>query len=196
MSSRAFSRVSLLGLLVLAGALGLHVSTFIQGVYAGPDANLLVFAEASSFARLDDVDPGGWFYQAVLYNPAASNVTVTGLRWWYRALTAGEDFIDDTRNARCLDSRYFSSLPTVWVSANGDTTIWEYANGTISITVPAKEVIVTWIEVPTNSRNTNNIGLIYYVEACVGSQWISSPFYSSHSGHDKIDSTVFRLIST
>jgi KaiC/GvpD/RAD55 family RecA-like ATPase/PKD repeat protein len=192
MSSRSFSRVSLLGLLVLVGALGPHVSTFIQGVYASPDANLLVFAEASSFARLDDVDPSGWFYRAVLYNPMNSNVTVTGLRWWYRALTAGEDFIDDTRNARCYDSRYFSNLPTVWVSANGDTTTWQYANGTISITVPAKEVIVTWIEVPTNSRNNNGIWLIYYVEASVGSQWISSPFYLSHSGHDKIDSTVFR----
>ena len=155
-------------------------------------SSLLVFAEASSFARLDDIDPSGWFYQAVLYNPTDSNITVTGLRWWYQAFTPGTDFIDDTRNARCYDSRYFSNLPSVWVSGSGDRTRWEYANGTISITVPAKEINVTWIEVPTNSRNDQAIVTTYYVEACVGSQWISSPFYLSHSGHDKIDSTVFR----
>jgi len=191
MSSRPFSRVSLLGLLVLVGALGLHVSTFIQGVYAGPDTNLLVFAEASSFSRLDDIDPSGWFYQAVLYNPTDSDIVVTGLRWWYNA-SVGVDFIDDVRNARCYDSRYFSNLPTVWVSGADDRTRWEYANGTISIIVPAKEIIVTWIEVPTNSRNNQDIPTTYYVETCVGSQWISSPLYVSHSGHDKIASTVFR----
>ncbi len=153
--------------------------------------DLLVFAEASSFARLDDVDPSGWFYQAVLHNPTESNIIVTGLRWWYKA-SLGVDFIDDTRNARCYDSRFFSNLPTVWVSPSGDETRWEYAEGTISLNVPAKEMIITWIEVPTNSRNNQTIQTTYYVEACVNSQWLSSPSYISHSSHDKLASTVFR----
>ncbi|MCZ2855753.1 MAG: PKD domain-containing protein [Candidatus Bathyarchaeota archaeon] len=152
---------------------------------------MLVFAEAPSFARLDDIDPSGWFYQAVLYNPTDNDMVVTGLRWWANA-SAGVDFIDAMRNAKCYDSRYFSNLPTVWASANEDRTRWEYANGTISMTIPPKEIIVTWTEVPTNSRNNNATLTTYYVEACVGSQWISSPLYASHCGHDKIASTVFR----
>ncbi|MGD8506887.1 MAG: hypothetical protein PVF15_09545, partial [Candidatus Bathyarchaeota archaeon] len=159
-------------------------------VYCQP-SDLLVFAETASFARLDDIDPCGWFYQAVLYNPTDSDIAVTGLRWWYNT-TSGVDFIDDTRNAKCFDSRYFSNLPTVWISASDDRTKWEYPNGTISITVPAREIVLTWIEVPTNSKNTDTILTTYYVEACVGSQWISSQLYLSHSGHDKIVSTVFR----
>ncbi len=172
-------------------ALSRFLSFYMPSVRSRP-SSLLVFAEASSFVRLDDIDPSGWFYQAVLYNPTDTNITVTGLRWWYQALTPGTDFIDDTRNARCYDSRYFSNLPAVWVSANGDIAVWQYLNGTISVIVPAKEIIIAWIEVPTNSRNNAGIWLVYYVEACAGSQWISSPFYLSHSGHDKIDSTVFR----
>jgi len=155
-------------------------------------SSLLVFAEASSFARLDDIDPSGWFYQAVLYNPTDSDIVVTGLRWWYRTIIAATDLIDGWRNARCYDSRYFSTLPTGWVSANDDITVWQYVAGTISITVPSKEIIVTWIEVPTLSRNNDGIATVYYVEAYVGSQWILSPLYISHSGHDKIVSTVFR----
>jgi len=188
MSSRPFSRVSLLGLLVLVGALGLHVSTFIRGVYASPDTNLLVFAEASSFARLDDIDPSGWFYQAVLYNPTDSDIVVTGLRWWYNA---SEKLMDSSRDVRCYDSRHFSFLPDTY-NPNDRTIWWEYAAGDIAITIPAKEIIVTWIEVPTHSKNDDGILATYYVQAYVDGQWLSSPLYVSHSGHDKIASTVFR----
>ncbi|UCC27228.1 MAG: PKD domain-containing protein [Candidatus Bathyarchaeota archaeon] len=127
----------------------------------------------------------------MLYNPTDNDVVVTGLRWWCNA-SAGVDFIDAMRNAKCYDSRYFSNLPTGWASASEDRTRWEYPNGTISLTIPPKEIIVTWIEVPTNSRNNNVTLTTYYVEACSGSQWISSPLYDSHGGHDKITSTVFR----
>ncbi len=166
------------------------LSLNITSVCSQP-TDLLVFAEASSFARLDDVDPSGWFYQVVLHNPTESDIVVTGLRWWYKA-TFGVNLINVTRNARCYDFRYFSNLPTVWVSPSGDQTKWEYADGTFSLTVPAKEIIITWIEVPTNSRNDQNIQATYYVEACVDGKWISSPPYTSHSGHDRLASTVFR----
>jgi PKD repeat protein/KaiC/GvpD/RAD55 family RecA-like ATPase len=176
--------------LFLLFALLQFLSFYIASVYS-QSSSLLVFAEAPSFARLEDIDPTGWFYQAVLYNPTDNDIVVTGLRWWYNA-SAGVDFIDGVRNVQCYDSRYFLNLPTVWVSGPDDVTRWEYINGTITITVPAKEIIVTWIEVPTNSRNNEGIVTTYYVEACVGSQWISSPLYVSHAGHDKICSTVFR----
>jgi len=164
------------------------LSFHIISVRAQP-SSLLIFAEASSFARLDPIDPSGWFYQAVLYNPTDSDIVVTGLRWWYNAST---DFIDGWRNARCYDSRHFSGLPSVWVSGDDDRTRWQYAAGTISLTVPPKSILVTWIEVPTYSRNNDGIVTTYYVEAYVDSQWISSPLYVSHSGHDKIASAVFR----
>jgi len=166
------------------------LSFHIISVRAQP-SSLLIFAEASSFARLDNIDPSGWFYQAVLYNPTDSDIVVTGLRWWYNA-SVGVDFIDAGRNARCSDSRYFLGLPSQWVSADDDAVRWQYNAGTISLTVPSKEIIVTWIEVPTNSRNDDGIATTYYVEVYVDGQWVSSPLYASHSGHDDAASTVFR----
>ena len=163
------------------------LSFHIASVRCQP-SSLLVFAEASSFARLDDIDPSGWFYQAVLYNPTDSDIVVTGLRWWYNA---SEKLMDSSRDARCYDTRYFSFQPATYNPV--DTTIWwEYAPGSISITVPAKEIILTWIEVPTNSKNDEGILATYYIQAYVDSQWLSSPLYVSHSGHDKATSTVFR----
>lgn len=190
MLSRPIPLLSLLGLLVLVGALGPNVSDSIQRVYASPDTNLLVFAEASSFARLNDIDPSGWFYQAVLYNPTDSDIVVTGLRWWYTA-KASVKMVDGSRDVKCYDSRYFSSLP-VTNMPNDRNIWWEYAPGSIFITVPAKEIIVTWIEVPPDSVNNDAIGATYYVVAYVDGQWLSSPLYDSHSGHDSAVSTVFR----
>jgi KaiC/GvpD/RAD55 family RecA-like ATPase/PKD repeat protein len=188
MLSRPVPLLSLFGLLVLVGALGLHVSAFIQRVYASPEPNLLVFAEAPSFARIDDIDPSGWFYQAVLYNPTDFDVTVTGLRWWYNST---ENFIEDARNARCYDSRYFSFPPSV--TGDQKATTWEYLAGSISLTVPAREIVVTWIEVPTRSvKNGETVLVTYYVQAYEGSQWISSPLYTSHAGGDNSVATVFR----
>ncbi len=149
---------------------------------------MLVFAEASSFARLNDIDPSGWFYQAVLYNPTDSDIVVTGLRWWYKASLK---MVDGSRDVKCYDSRYFSSLP-VTNMPNDKNIWWEYAPGTISIIVPAKEIIVTWIEVPTLSVNNEGISATYYVQAYVDGQWLSSPLYDSHSGHDNAVSTIFR----
>ncbi|MDH5635901.1 MAG: PKD domain-containing protein [Candidatus Bathyarchaeota archaeon] len=192
MPSRSVPLRILLGLLVLVGTLGLHLSALAQEVYVSSETNLLVFAEASSFARLDDIDPSGWFFQAVLYNPTDSDMVVTGLRWVYVAVE-GVDFIDASRDARCYDSRYFSNPPTVNVYASGNTTVWEYAAGTISLITPPKNIIVTWIEVPTNSRNSNGTLTAYFVQGYVNGEWITSPPYFSHSGHDLITSTVFRL---
>jgi len=151
-------------------------------------SSLLVFAEASSFARLNDIDPSGWFYQAVLYNPTDSDIVVTGLRWWYKA---SAKMFDGSRDVKCYDSRYFSSLP-VTNMPNDRNIWWEYAPGTISITVPAKEIIVTWIEVPTLSVNNEGISATYYVQGYVDGIWLSSPFYDSHCGHDNAVSTIFR----
>ena len=192
MPSRPVPLHILLGLLVLVGTLGLHVSALAQEVYVSSDTNLMVFAEASSFARLDDIDPSGWFFQAVLYNPTDSDMVVTGLRWVYVAVE-GVDFIDDSRDAKCYDSRYFSDPPTVNVSTSGNKTVWEYAAGTISLITPPKNIIVTWIEVPTNSRNSNGTLTAYFVQGYVNGEWITSPPYFSHSGHDFITSTVFRI---
>ncbi len=192
MLSRSVSLHILLGLLVLVGTLGLHVSALAQEVYVSSETNLLVFAEASSFARLDDIDPSGWFFQAVLYNPTDSEIVVTGLRWFYIAVE-GVDFIDAWRNAECYDPRYFLGPPTVWVSASGNTTVWEYAAGNISIIIPPKNIIVTWIEVPTNSRNNDGILTAYFVQGYVDGEWITSPPYFSHSGHDHSTSTLFRI---
>jgi len=166
------------------------LSFYIASVHS-QSSSLLVFAEAPSFARLDNIAPSGWFYQAVLYNPTDNDIVVTGLRWWYNA-SVGVDFVDAGRNARCSDSRYFLGLPSQWISADDDAVRWQYNVGTISLIVPSKEIIVTWIEVPTLSKNDDGIVTKYYVEAHVGGQWISSPLYISHSGHDKIASTVFR----
>lgn len=171
-------------LFLLLQFLSFHLS-FVRS----QSSSLLVFAEASSFARLDEIDPSGWFYQAVLYNPTDSNIAVTGLRWWYNA---SETFIAGLRDATCYDSRYLPDLPTTWVSEDDDATKWEYAPGDINIIVPPKSIIVTWIEVPTYSVNNDGILATYYVEAYVNEQWLSSPLYVSHSGHDNAASTVFR----
>jgi KaiC/GvpD/RAD55 family RecA-like ATPase/PKD repeat protein len=159
----------------------------IFSVRAQP-SSLLVFAEASSFARLDPIDPSGWFYQAVLYNPTDSDIVVTGLRWWYNA---SEKIIDGSRDAKCYDSRYFSFLPDTY-NPNDRTICWEYVDGDISLTATVKTIIVTWIEVPTYSKNDDRILATYYVEAFVDGQWLSSPLYFSHIGNDNAVSTVFR----
>jgi len=151
-------------------------------------SSLLVFAEAASFARLDDIDPSGWFYQAVLYNPTDNDIVVTGLRWWYNA---SQKIVDGSRDARCYDSRHFSFLPDTY-NPNDRRIEWEYGPGSISITVPAKGIILTWIEVPPDSVNDYSILATYYVQAYVDGQWLSSPLHLSHSGHDRIASTVFR----
>jgi PKD repeat protein/KaiC/GvpD/RAD55 family RecA-like ATPase len=149
---------------------------------------LMVFAEAPSFGRLDDVDPSGWFYQAVLYNPTNTSIVLNGLRWRYNATAK---FIEASRNARCYDKRYFTALPTTSF-LNDHAIYWEYTAGSISITVPPKKVIVTWIEVPARSINDETISTFYYVEAHVGTQWLSSPTYPSHSGQDNAATTLFR----
>jgi len=150
---------------------------------------LQVYVEAASYARLDDIDPSGWFYQAVLYNPTSSPITVTGLRWWYNATAA--KIIDTARNVRCYDKRYFTSLPTMY-NPDDRTIYWEYAQGSINITVPAKTIILAWIEVPVCSVNNDAIATTYYVQAYAGSQWLSSPLYPSHTGHDSDATTLFR----
>lgn len=157
-----------------------------------PVSNLLVFAEAPTFARLDIRDPCGWFYHAVLYNPTDADIVVTGLRWWYKSDQA---MIRDLRDAICYDTRYLPGLPTTL--GDPDTapswTLWRYPAGNISINVPAKGIVVTWIEVPTRSNNGyHNRPATYYVEAYDGSQWISSPIYDSHGGDDAAVNTIFR----
>jgi PKD repeat protein/KaiC/GvpD/RAD55 family RecA-like ATPase len=151
-------------------------------------SDLLVFAEAPSFARLDDIDPSGWFYHAAFYNPTDDDIVVTGLRYWYNASVK---IVDGRRNARCYDSRHFSFLPTT-VNPNDRTIGWEYSPGSISMTIPAKEIVIAWIEVPTDSVNNAGILAAYHVEAFVDGSWISSPLYASHSGNDHIASTLFR----
>jgi len=155
---------------------------------SGAPTDLKVYAQAASFARLNAVDPNGWFYHAVLYNPTDTNIIVTGLRWWYNASVK---MVDSVRAATCYDSRYFSNIP-VTLNPSDRIAGWEYAQGSISLTVPPKKMIVTWIEVPTGSVNNDVIPATYYVQAYAGSQWISSPLYPSHSGHDHIASTIFR----
>ncbi len=156
-------------------------------VYA-QSPGLLVFAEAPSFARLNDVDPSGWFFLAVLYNPTDNEIVVSGLRWCYNA---SENIVFGSRDARCYDSRYFSFLPATYMP-NGTIIWWEYTRDSISVTVPAREIITTWIEVPTYSVNNYAILATYSVEACVWGHWVSSPLYASHSGNDKAASTLFR----
>jgi KaiC/GvpD/RAD55 family RecA-like ATPase/PKD repeat protein len=164
-----------------------------QLLHFSPEANgaptdLKVYAQAASFARLDLIDPNGWFYQAVLYNPTDTSITVTGLRWWYNASTK---IVDNVRAATCYDTRYFSTAP-VTLNPSDRIAGWEYTQGSITITVPPRKMILTWIEVPTGSVNNDAILTNYYVEAYATSQWISSPLYLSHSGHDFTASTVFR----
>jgi len=154
----------------------------------GAPTDLKVYAQAASFARLDPIDPNGWFYQAVLYNPTDTDIIVTGLRWWYNASIK---IVDNARDATCYDSRYFSNAPAT-LNPSDRAAGWEYAQGTISLTVPPKKMILTWIEVPTGSVNNDAILTTYYVQAYAGSQWILSPVYLSHSGHDFIASTIFR----
>lgn len=155
-----------------------------------PPTDLQIFAEAASFARLDPVDPSGWFYQAVLYNPTSSNINVTGLRWWYNSTA---NFMGGSRDATCYDKRYFSTSPTTWSPDNKEIR-WEYAADTISppIIVPGKKMILTWIEVPTLSINNDVVVATYYVQAYSGNQWKSSQLYVSHTGHDNDATTVFR----
>lgn len=157
-----------------------------------PASGLLVFAEAASFVRLDDIDPSGWFYQAVLYNPTNEDIVVTGLRWWFNS---SERLSDSVRAARCYDSRYFSGLPTASGTA-GQTPSWakwEYPADSVSVTVSAGKIVVTWIEVPTRSNNGGlSMSATYYVEAYDGDRWVSSPLYSTHGGNDDAVSTVFR----
>jgi PKD repeat protein/KaiC/GvpD/RAD55 family RecA-like ATPase len=165
----------------------------IQLLQYSPEANgaptdLKVYAQAASFARLDPTDPNGWFYQAVLYNPTDTAIIVTGLRWWYNASTK---IVDNIRDATCYDSRCFSNAPAT-LNPSDRVTGWEYAQGSISLTVPPKKMILTWIEVPTGSINNDAILTTYYVQAYAGGQWIPSPLYPSHSGSDQIASTIFR----
>jgi len=167
-------------------------STTKNVTVSAPASSLVVFAEAASFARLDDVDPSGWFYQAVLYNPTNESIIVTGLRWWYNS---SQKLIDSVRSARCYDSRYFSGLPTASGTAGQAPSWakWEYPADSVSVTVPAGEIIVTWIEVPTKSNNGGlSMSATYYVEAYDGNRWVSSPLYSTHGGTDDAVSTVFR----
>jgi PKD repeat protein len=157
-----------------------------------PVSSLLVFAEAASFVRVDDIDPSGWFYQAVLYNPTNVTIVVTGLRWWFNS---SEKLIDSVRAVRCYDSRYFLGLPTT--SGTGaqipSWAKWEYPADSVSVPVPAGEIVVTWIEVPTKSNNGGlSMSATYYVEAYDGNQWVSSTLYSTHGGNDHAVSTVFR----
>ncbi len=154
----------------------------------GAPTDLQVYAQAASFARLDPIDPNGWFYQAVLYNPTDTDIIVTGLRWWYNASVK---VVDNVRAATCYDTRYFSTAPAT-LSPSDRIAGWEYAQGSISLTVPPRKMKLTWIEVPTGSVNNDAIFATYYVQAYAGSQWISSPLYPSHSGHDFIASTIFR----
>jgi KaiC/GvpD/RAD55 family RecA-like ATPase/PKD repeat protein len=163
------------------------LSLHVISVQSQP-SDLLVFAEAPSFARLDDIDPSGWFYHAVFYNPTDDDMVVTGLRYWYNA---SAKIVDGIRDASCYDSRHFSFLPTA-VNPNDRTIRWEYSPGSISITIAAKEIVIAWIEVPTDSVNNAGILATYHVEAFVDGHWISSPLYASHSGHDHITSTLFR----
>jgi PKD repeat protein len=167
-------------------------STTKNVTVSAPASSLVVFAEAASFVRLDDVDPSGWFYQAVLYNPTNESIVVTGLRWWYNS---SEKLIDSVRAARCYDSRYFSGLPTA--SGTGGQTPswakWEYPADSVSVTVPAGKIVVTWIEVPTRSNNGGlSMSATYYVEAYDGNRWVFSPLYSTYGGNDDAVSTVFR----
>jgi len=117
---------------------------FTPSVNAAP-TDLRVYAEAPSFARLDTAgvqDPSGWFYQAVLYNPTSNDIVVNGLRWVYNASVKIIDTGKPPFDARCYDTRYFSTLPST--SLVGDKEIrWEYPAGTISITLPAKKMILT-----------------------------------------------------
>ncbi len=167
-------------------------STTKNVTVSSPASSLLVFAEAASFVRLDDIDPSGWFYQAVLYNPSDTDIVVTGLRWWYNSSLK---LIDSVRSARCYDSRYFSGLPTAsgTVGQEPSWTKWEYPADSVSVTVPPGKIVVTWIEVPTRSNN-GGVSMLatYYVEAYDGDRWVSSPLYSTHGGNDNAVSTVFR----
>jgi KaiC/GvpD/RAD55 family RecA-like ATPase/chitodextrinase len=166
----------------------LQFSAFHPVSVRSQPTDLLVFAEAPSFARLNDVDPSGWFFQAILYNPTESEIAVTGLRWLYNASVK---LFDAVRDARCYDTRVFSHPPTTYTQ-NDDSIWWEYAPGNISIPLASKDVVSPWIEVPTNSVNDDSIPATYRVQAYVDGIWVSSPLYLSHSGYIKDVSTVFR----
>lgn len=163
-------------------------------VNAAP-TDLKVYAEAASFARLDGAgfqDPSGWFFQAVLYNPTSTDIVVNGLRWWYNSSVQIIDTGKPPFDARCYDTRFFSALPSTTLVGNREIR-WEYAAGTISLPVPARKMVLTWIEVPTKSIDNAALTLAtYYVQARVGNQWLFSPIYPSHGGDNSAVSTVFR----
>lgn len=175
---------------------GLPQALHLQLTAYGAPGDLMVFAEAPSFARLVDIgfqDPSGWFFEAVLYNPTNASIAVTGLRWYYNT-SASLRLVDMMRapfGARDFDTRYFTSLPIAF--ANQSAILWQYAPGSISINVPAKTILLTWIEAPTRSMdNSLAVAATYSVEAYAGNHWISSPFYSSHGGALNAVSTLFR----
>ncbi len=168
---------------------------FPSSVRAAP-SDLKVYAQAPGFARLDTAgvqDPSGWFYQAVLYNPTSSDMLVTGLRFWYNASVKIIDTGKPPFDARCYDTRYFSALPSTLLVSDREIG-WEYSPSSISITVPAWKMVLTWIEVPTKSvDNAENILATYNVQAFNEGQWVSSPVYQSHGGANNAVSAVFRM---
>lgn len=180
--------VSLLSLLVLCALLKYNTPP----ARSAP-SDLLVFAEAPSLARLDTVtDPSGWFYQLILYNPTTADINVTGLRWTYNS---SQKIIDTGKSSdvQCYDKRYFTTVPSTTVAPSGMRIVWEYAPGSISITVPAKKMILTWIEAPTKSvDNADTITSYYCTQAYAGLDWISSPLYTSHAGANNAVDVVFR----
>ncbi len=187
-------RMKTLIFLCLVLVSGLFVG-FAPSVRAAP-SDLKVHAQAPGFARLDTAgvqDPSGWFYQAVLYNPTSSDMLVTGLRFWYNASVKIIDTGKPPFDARCYDTRYFSALPLTLLVSDREIG-WEYAPGSISITVPGWKMVLTWIEVPTKSvDNAENIPATYNVQAFTGGQWVSSPVYQSHGGANNAVSAVFRM---
>lgn len=187
-------RVKMLIFICLVLIFGL-VAWFPASVRAAPN-DLKVYAQAPSFARLDTAgvqDPSGWFYQAVLYNPTRSDILVTGLRFWYNASVKIIDTGKPPFDAQCYDTRYFSALPSTLLVSDSEIG-WQYPPGSISITVPASKMVLTWIEVPTKSvDNAENIPATYNVQAFIEGQWVSSPVYQSHGGANPAVSTVFRM---
>ncbi|MEM3459007.1 MAG: PKD domain-containing protein [Candidatus Bathyarchaeia archaeon] len=184
--NKKLQKITLCLLLFLAFLQILNLKT--PTIVNADTTTLQVYAEAASFARLDDIDPSGWFYQAVLYNPTNAPITVTGLRWLYNATAK---IIDVARNVRCYDTRYFTASPTTY-NPDDKTIYWEYSPGSITVNVPAKSLIVTWIEVPVYSVNNDGIVTTYCLQAYDGTQWLTSPLYTSHSGHDNAATTLFR----
>lgn len=164
------------------------------GVYDIYKLDLMVFAEATSLARLEGGaagDPVGWYYHAVLYNPTSAPLNVTGLRWWYRSDGIEQD---QDRGAVCNDSRYFTRVATYGGSAADGYYEWHYDENTINISVPANRIVVTWIEVNTRSdKNQENTSASYNIEAFSRGVWTSSPFYYTHAGGDKSVHVLFRM---